>query len=83
MARAELRGDAQDVGGPGAGAQRPQVGELDRRTIGHRIGKGHPQLDHVGTAFDQRVEDRSGGVRRGVAAGDESDEGGAALGEGV
>ena len=40
----------------------------------------HHQLDHIGAAFDERVEDFS---RRPVAGGDETDEGSAALCESV
>ncbi|MNT60792.1 hypothetical protein D3C72_1983990 [compost metagenome] len=40
------------------GAQGADVGELDRRAIGHRIGEGHAQLDHVGTGLWQPLEDR-------------------------
>jgi hypothetical protein len=62
-----------------AGPQRAQIGVLDRRAIGHRIGEGHAQLDHIGAAFDQRVENGVGGVRRGIAPGDEADERGRPL----
>ncbi len=37
--------------------QRADVGELDRRAIGHRVGEGHAQLDHVGAGVRQALED--------------------------
>ena len=56
-----------------------QIGGLDRGAVGHRISEGHAELDHVGAAFHERVEDRGGGGRRGIAGGDEGDERGAML----
>ncbi len=65
------------VGGGPLG-KRAQVRLLDRRPIGHRIGKGHAQLDHIRTALDQCIEI---GRRVAVTSGDEADEGGG--GEGI
>ena len=83
MAAAEGGGDRQDVGGARARGQAADVGGLDRGAVRHRIGEGHAQFDHVRAARDEGVEDCAGGVRRGIAGGDEGHERGMALGEGV
>ena len=44
------------------GAQRTDVGQLNRRAVGHRIGEGHAQLDHIGTRRRQALEDRQRSV---------------------
>ncbi|MPM47169.1 hypothetical protein SDC9_93877 [bioreactor metagenome] len=53
---------------------------LDHRTVGHGIGEGHAQLDHVGTGLDHAVHERGrdGGER--VACRDVRNEGRAAFG---
>ena len=56
MALAEFSGDAQDVGGFGAGGEGAQIGLLDSRTVGHGIGEWHAEFNDVGAAFDQRVK---------------------------
>src|SRR3546814_1436706 len=74
MARAEITSDGEDAGGGRAGGEAAQVRGLDRGAVGHRIGEGHAEFDHVGAAFDQRIEDRRRGSGRGIADGDEDDE---------
>ncbi len=75
MARAEGGGDGEDVRRRGARAQRAEIRLLDRGAIGHRIGEGHAELDHIRAALDQSVE-----IGRSVAvtSGDEADERGVA-----
>src|SRR5690606_39092145 len=51
--------------------QRANVGELDGRAVGHRVGERHAQLDHVGTGVRQALEDAQRGGVGGVAGGDE------------
>ena len=36
--------------------QRAQRRGLDRRAVGHRIGKGHAQLDHIGTGGGKGIQ---------------------------
>src|SRR3546814_20362366 len=74
MARAEITSDGEEAGGGRAGGEAAQVRGLDRGAVGHRIGEGHAEFDHVGAAFDQRIEDRRRGSGRGIADGDEDDE---------
>src|SRR3546814_8853091 len=78
MALAKGGGDREDVGGGRAFRQTAQIRGLNRRAVGHRIGEGHPKLDHIGASRDERVEIR-GGVA--VSRGDEGDQRGALLGE--
>ena len=61
------------------GAQCADIGQLDGRAIGHRVGEGHAQLDHIGAGGRQALEDRQRGVIAGVASGDEGHQGGAVL----
>ena len=37
--------------------QRPLGGGLDDRAVGDRVGEGNAELEHVGAALDQGVED--------------------------
>ena len=67
--RAELVGDHQHVLRGGARLQCADIRRLDRGPVRHRIGEGHPQLDHIRSAFDQRVEIGSGIA---IARGDEA-----------
>ena len=62
MARPKLSGDVQYVRGCRPRPKAAQVRGLDRGAIGHRIGEGHAQLDHICAALDQRVK-----IGRGVA----------------
>jgi len=82
MPRAKIARDAENVGGARSGGKRAQIGGLNRGAIGHRIGKGHAQFDHIRPARDQRIKDGGRGVRRGIPPGDEGDKGRAAFGEG-
>ena len=75
MALAEPCGQIEDQRGGRPAPKTTQIRLLDRRAIGHRIGKRHPQLDHIRAAIDERVEDRCGIA---IARGDEADERGAA-----
>src|SRR3546814_17415053 len=70
----DLGGDGEQIGCRGALGEAAQIRGLNRRAVGHRIGEGHPKLDHIGTPRDERVEVR-GGVA--VTAGDEGAERGA------
>jgi hypothetical protein len=39
-----------------ASPERAQAGGLDRWSIGHRVGKGHAELDQIGAGRWQTVE---------------------------
>ena len=75
MTGAEFAEQVETVPRPDAGAQRPVGRGLDHRPVGDRIGEGDADLDHVGAARDEPVEDRSAGLDIGVAEGDERAEG--------
>ncbi len=45
-----------------AGLQRADRGRLDRGAVGHRIGKRHAQLDHVGAGRRQAEQDLARGL---------------------
>ena len=62
-----------------AGLQRAQPRRLDRRTVRHRIGEGHADLDDVGAGLRQRLDDLERGRRIRIAGHQEGDEGRAAL----
>src|ERR1700730_9408481 len=55
-----------------AGLERPLRGELDCRPIRHGIGKRHAELDHVRTRGWHRLQNGKGGLRPGIARGNES-----------
>jgi hypothetical protein len=61
-------------------ADRAVRSPLDHRPIGHRVGKRHAQLDHVGPGPCQRVHQRHRALRRGVAARHVRNQPGATLG---
>ena len=71
IARPELRDEPEHVLQRYAVLQRPLARALDHRTVGHRVGERHADLDHVGAALHQRVHDRHGERRLGVAGGEE------------
>ncbi|MNF88762.1 hypothetical protein D3C84_712620 [compost metagenome] len=76
---AEFANHLQGLGQVLPAAQGADIRQLDRRAVGHRIGKGHAQFDHVGAGRRQALEDRQGGGVVGVAGGDEGHQGGAVL----
>jgi hypothetical protein len=47
-----------------ATGERTLAGQLDRRTIGHRVGKGHAELDDVGAGLGQRLHDLQASLHR-------------------
>ena len=59
--------------------QGANIGQLDRRTIGHWIGEGHTQLNHIRAGGRQTLEDGQRGVVVRVATGDEGHQGRAVL----
>ena len=79
MALAKAACDREDIGRGGAFAERADIRRLDGRPIGHGIGKGHAEFDHVRAAIDQRVE-IGGGVA--VTGGQKADQRRVRLGEG-
>src|SRR5690606_10197878 len=79
FACAEFADHLQRLGQGLLAGQGADVGQLDRRAVGHRVGEGHAQLDHVGTGGRQALEDGQGGVVVRVAGGDEGDQGGTVL----
>ena len=83
VARAERGGGRQDVRGAGSLREAADVGRLDRRTVGHRIGERHAELDRIRATCDERVEDRAGGLGGRITRGNERDERGAAGGGGA
>ena len=52
---------------------------LHRRAVGHGIGEGHAQLDHVGAGAGQLFQNGEAGFHVRIAGGDEGHEGGAAF----
>ena len=54
--------------------ERPLGRRLDDRPVGDRVGEGDADLEHVGAAFDQGVEDRGAGLEIGIAEHDEGAE---------
>jgi hypothetical protein len=50
--------------------QRGFAGGLDHGAVGHRIGEGHAELDHVGPCFDHAVHELGRDVGEGEAGGD-------------
>ncbi len=76
---AEFSNHLQRLGQVLLGGQGADVGQLDRRAVGHRVGEGHAQFDDVGTRGRQALEDlQRGGVVR-IAGGDEGHQCGAVL----
>ena len=57
------------------GLQRPLRGQLDRRAVGHRVGEGQAQFDHVDPGAGQAAHDIQRGVVVRVAGHDVCDEG--------
>jgi len=62
------------------GGERAQRGGLDRRPVGHGIGEGHAELDHIGAGAGQRLHQSERGRGIGIARRDEGHEPGAARG---
>ena len=56
------------------------AGALDDGAFGHGIGKRYAQFQYVGAALDERVHQGHGGVRAGVAGGNEGDQAGLVVG---
>ena len=56
VAGAESADEGEAVGGADPGGERAFGGRLDDRAVGHRIGKWDADFDHVGAAFDRRIE---------------------------
>jgi hypothetical protein len=77
VAGAEFAHHLQGLGQRLLGPQRADIGELDGRTVGHRVGEGHAQLDHVGAGVRQALENLQGSLVVGVTGGDEGDQRGA------
>src|SRR3982751_1227054 len=67
MARAKVGNEIKAVGDANARIQRPLGRGLDHRSIGDRVGERNPDLDHVGTARDQGVEQGSAGLQTRIA----------------
>ncbi len=65
----------QYAAGRAAGCERTLVGHLDRRTVGHGVGKRHADLDHIGPRPHQGVHQRHRDSRRGITARNEGDQG--------
>ena len=59
--------------------QRPLARTLDHRAVGHRIGERHAQFDDIAPGPGERVHQRHGELRVGVARRDEGNEGFLAL----
>ena len=61
------------------GRQRTDIGQLNRRTIRHRVSERHAQLDHISARSRQAFEDRQRGVVIRIAGSDEGHQGSAVL----
>ena len=57
-----------------AGLQGAQAARLNRRTIRHRIGEGHADLDDIRARLRQRLDDVERGFEVGIAGHQEGDE---------
>ncbi len=79
VAGAEVAHDGERLLHVRAGMKRTQARRLDRRSVRHRIGERHAELDHVGASFRQCLEDGKRRRRVGIARHGEGDEGGAAF----
>src|SRR5690606_23483748 len=60
--------------------QRPLRRHLDDHAIGHWVGKGQAQFDHIGAGLRQGVENGLAGGKVGIAAHDIGDERGTVFG---
>ena len=74
MAGAEVGEKPEAVRRRVPGGQRAHRRRLDDRAVGDRIGEGDSDLEHVGAAFDQGVEDRGARREVGIAEHDEGAE---------
>ena len=71
---AHLPDQIKDFVRGGARLQGAEVGPLNDRSLGSRVGEGDAQLDEVGSICGHRADGSSGGPQIGVAAGDERNE---------
>ena len=67
MARPEARDELQAVADPDPGGERALRRRLDHRPVGDGVGEGDPDLDHVGAAVDESVEQPRTGLQIGIA----------------
>ena len=63
-----------------AGLERALARDLDRRSVGHRIGERHAELDQVGAGRRQALQDLVADLGIGIAGRDVDDEPGALVG---
>ncbi len=69
------RGEQGEAGGGGDMLVPRALGRgLDGRAVGDGVGEGDADFEHVGAAFDERVEDRGAGLQIGIAEHDEAAE---------
>ena len=66
--------DLQNFRQRGAGFQCDLAGPLDDRPVGHRVGKGNTEFDHVRTGIDQTIDENFTLLRSGTADGGVNDE---------
>lgn len=71
----EFARPSQDLLQVDATRQRTLAGALNHRAVGHGIGKRNAELQHVGTGLHQSVQQRHGGLGRGVARSDVGNQG--------
>ena len=67
MARAEARDQLEAIADPHARRERALRRGLDHGPVGDRVGEGNSDLDHVGAALDDRVEQSRAGLEIGIA----------------
>ncbi len=79
VAGAEVAHELQRLAHRLPGIERAQARRLHGRAVGHRVGEGHAELDHVGARRRQRLGDRERRLGVGVARGDERHQRGAAF----
>jgi hypothetical protein len=59
--------------------ERAQARGLDRRAVGHRVGEGHSELDHIGSRLRQSFGNGERGIVVRIACHDESHQRGTAF----
>src|SRR6185312_1124215 len=79
VALAKLLDHLKHLGHGRAGLQRAHRRGLHGRAVRHGIGEGHAQLDHIGAAGGQLLQNGEAGLHVRIAGGDEGHESGAAL----
>ena len=80
VARAEVLDELERLPERRSAFERPKPRCLDRRAVGHRVGEGHADLDHVGPGGGQGLQDVERGRKVRVARHHKGHESGPPLG---